>query len=93
MAKTKNKHGRKGVKPGKATPREVPGTKDDLYARLASAEGDIDHLKGQIAAWEFSFQAVECSLQEIVNVCATTRAGAGKQARMIAQATLDGLQA
>lgn len=86
----KNKHGRVGVPKSKA---HSAGSRDDLYARLATAEGQTDQWKQTARVLEEQLAAAELSLQEIVNACATTRTGAGKQARIIAQATLDGLQA
>ncbi len=87
MAKTKNKHGRKGIKAGKATPREVPaGTKDDLYARLATAEGQIDTLRARNVR-------LVTALRSIESECSTARTGSGKAARLIAQEALEAYQA
>ena len=81
MAKTKNKHGRKGIKAGKATPREVPGTRDDLYARLAGAEGQIDTLRAQNVR-------LVTALRSIESETLGARTGSGKAARIIAQEAL-----
>lgn len=81
MPKTKNKHGRNGVKASKATPREVPGNKDDLYARLAAAEGQIDTLRSKNVR-------LVATLQNIYDATSSARTGSGKVANVLAREAL-----